>query len=368
MAVRRHFDPTRALQWGFVVLLSIAAAQVVWWILDEVWHTQKLHDALVAEYNLEVEVARTLLDRGTPATEVSDLFPQVVFSSGPERVAVDPRALAELEDDRIRRLRRIGWEGAFFLLVLVAAMAVLAQALHQDAQLRRRQQNFLAAVTHEFKSPLASIKLSAETLALRDPPPDKRRALVDRLLADIDRLDGMIGNILDTARLEEGRVQLQPERVSVASAVRALAEEIGPRAAAAGVSFTAEAGPGLEVQADPIALRTVLRNLVDNAIKATVANGGGSVSLRAEESGAFVKLVVRDSGVGFAANETNRLFEKFYRPGDELRRKTRGSGLGLYIVRRFVELEHGRVSAHSDGPGQGAVFTVLWPTPRGERA
>jgi len=368
VAVRRHFDPTRALQWGFVVLLSIAAAQVVWWILDEVWHTQKLHDALVAEYNLEVEVARTLLDRGTSATDVSDLFPQVVFSSGPERVAVDPRALAELEDDRIRRLRRIGWEGAFFLLVLVAAMAVLAQALHQDAQLRRRQQNFLAAVTHEFKSPLASIKLSAETLALRDPPPDKRRALVDRLLADIDRLDGMIGNILDAARLEEGRVQLQPERVSVASAVRALAEEIGPRAAAAGVSFTTEAGPGLEVQADPIALRTVLRNLVDNAIKATVANGGGSVSLRAEESGAFVKLVVRDSGVGFAANETNRLFEKFYRPGDELRRKTRGSGLGLYIVRRFVELEHGRVSAHSDGPGQGAVFTVLWPTPRGERA
>jgi signal transduction histidine kinase len=368
VAARRHFDPTRALQWGFVVLLSIAAAQVVWWILDEVWHTQKLHDALVAEYNLEVEVARTLLDRGTSATDVSDMFPQVVFSSGPERVAVNPMALAQLEDDRIRRLRRIGWEGAFFLLVLVAAMAVLAQALHQDAQLRRRQQNFLAAVTHEFKSPLASIKLSAETLALRDPPPEKRRALVDRLLADIDRMDAMIGNILDTARLEEGRVQLQPERVSVASAVRALADEIGPRAAAAGVSFTAEAGPELEVQADPIALRTVLRNLVDNAIKATVANGGGTVSLRAEEAGAFVKLVVRDTGVGFAANETNRLFEKFYRPGDELRRKTRGSGLGLYIVRRFVELEHGRVSAHSDGPGHGAVFTVLWPMPRGERA
>jgi signal transduction histidine kinase len=134
------------------------------------------------------------------------------------------------------------------------------------------------------------------------------------------------------------------------------------------VSFTAEAAPELEVQADPIALRTVLSNLVDNAIKATIANGGGTVTLRAEESGQFVKLVVRDSGVGFAANETNRLFEKFYRPGDELRRKTRGSGLGLYIVRRFVELEHGRVSAHSDGPGQGAVFTVLWPAPRGERA
>jgi len=368
VAARRHFDPTRALQWGFVVLLSIAAAQVVWWILDEVWHTQKLHDAIVAEYDLEVQVARTLLERGTPATDVSDMFPQVVFSSGPERVAVNPMALAQLEDDRIRRLRRIGWEGAFFLLVLVAAMAVLAQALHQDAQLRRRQQNFLAAVTHEFKSPLASIKLSAETLSLRDPPPDKRRVLVDRLLADVDRLEAMIGNILDTARLEEGRVQLKPERVSVGSAVQALADEVGPRAAAAGVTLDASAEPALEVQADPLALRTVLRNLVDNAIKATAAAGGGTVTVRAEEAGAFVRLVVRDTGVGFAARESNRLFEKFYRPGDELRRKTRGSGLGLYIVRRFVELEHGRVSAHSDGPGRGAEFTVLWPVPRGGRA
>ncbi len=247
-------------------------------------------------------------------------------------------------------------------------MAVLAQALHQDAQLRRRQQNFLAAVTHEFKSPLASIKLSAETLSLRDPPPDKRRVLVERLLADVDRLEAMIGNILDTARLEEGRVQLKPERVSVASAVRALAEEVGPRAAAAGVTLDASVEPALEVQADPLALRTVLRNLVDNAIKATAAAGGGTVTVRAEEAGGFVKLVVRDTGVGFAARESNQLFEKFYRPGDELRRKTRGSGLGLYIVRRFVELEHGRVSAHSDGPGRGAEFTVLWPVPRGGRA
>ncbi len=368
MGVRRRIDPTRALQWGFVVLLAIAAAQIVWWMMDEVRHTRSLHAALISEYEREVAAAGSLLDRGMPADEVSDLFPEVVFSSGPERVVVNPRAIARLEEDRARRLRRIGWEGAFFLLVLVAAMAVLAQALHQDAQLRRRQQNFLAAVTHEFKSPLASIKLSAETLALRDPPPDRRRALVERLLADVERLEAMIGNLLDTARLEEGRVHLKPERVPVAAAVHALSEEVGPRAASAGVSLQTAVGPGLEVLADPLALRTVLRNLVDNAIKATTAAGGGEVTVRAEDAGPFVRLVVADSGVGFEAKESHQLFQKFYRPGDELRRQTRGSGLGLYIVRRFVELEHGRVSAHSDGPGRGAVFTVLWPAPRGEQA
>lgn len=368
MGGRRRLDPTRALQWGFVVLLAIAAAQVVWWMWDEVRHTRSLHEALIGEYEREVTAAGMLLDRGMAATEVSGLFPEVVFSSGPERLAVNPGAIARLDEDRVRRLRRIGWEGAFFLLVLVAAMAVLAQALHQDAQLRRRQQNFLAAVTHEFKSPLASIKLSAETLSLRDPPPDRRRALIDRLLSDAERLEAMIGNLLDTARLEEGRVQLKPERVLVAGAVHALSEEVGPRAASAGVMLRIDVGPGLEVVADPLAFRTVLRNLVDNAIKASAAAGGGEVAVRAEEAGPFVQLVVADSGVGFEPKESSRLFQKFYRPGDELRRKTRGSGLGLYIVRRFVELEHGRVSAHSDGPGKGAVFTVLWPAPRGEQA
>lgn len=359
--MRRRFDLTRGLQIGFLVLLALCAAQMVYWVLDEVNHTTRLHAEITHLLTEQTQAAKLLLDAGVPADRIADLFPGVIFSSGPERVTIDPRALETLRLDRFHRMRRIGWEGAFFLVVMVAAMAVLAQALHRDAQLRRRQQNFLAAVTHEFKSPLAALRLSAETLDLRDPPPDQRRKLVGRLLEDINRLDTMIGNLLDTARLEEGRVRMQPQVLHLPEAVDASLSELSTRAAASGVELRRDIAAVPPVQADPLAVRTVLRNLIDNAIKATAAAGGGTVTVSLAGEGRFVKLEVKDTGIGFAPPEARRLFDKFYRPGDELRRRSPGSGLGLYIVRRFVELEQGRVTAASEGPGKGAAFTVLWP-------
>ncbi len=365
---RRRFalDPVRAFQVGFLALLAICAAQVVYWMIDEVVHTRRLTAQLTSRLDEQIQAARRLADLGVDPNEVDRLFPELTFSSGPERITVNPRILEDLQRERARRVNRYGWEGAFFLVVLVAAMGVIARALHQDWQLRRRQQNFLAAVTHEFKSPLASLRLAAETLALRDPPPPLRQKLVARLLEDLERLDGMIGNILDTARLDEGRVPLRPEAVPLAEAVRALFEEVGERAKAARVTLELDAPEELEARADPVAVRTVLRNLVDNAIKATAASGGGVVRVIGRAEGGAARVDVQDTGVGFPPGEADRLFEKFYRLGDELRRTSRGSGLGLYIVRRFVQLTGGHVGARSEGPGRGAVFTVLWPAPRAD--
>jgi signal transduction histidine kinase len=189
--------------------------------------------------------------------------------------------------------------------------------------------------------------------------------LIARILDDLQRLESMISNLLDTARLEEGRVQLRPERVSVAETARAVLEELTERACAAGTFFDNALPADLEAEADAVAVRTVLRNLMDNAIKATGAKGGGTIHLSGRRGNGVVRVEVRDDGVGFAPEEGPRLFEKFYRPGDELRRTSKGSGLGLYIVRRFVQLTGGRIAAHSDGPGKGAAFTVEWPVPRG---
>ena len=108
----------------------------------------------------------------------------------------------------------------------------------------------------------------------------------------------------------------------------------------------------------------MLRNLLDNAFHAVTDKGGGSVWIGAKRVNQFVQLVVRDDGVGFDPSESSHLFEKFYRPGHELRRKGSGQGLGLYIVRRFVELEKGRVHAFSEGIGKGATFEVWWPEAR----
>lgn len=364
MKIPFRLDSTRALQAGFLVLLAICAGQVVFWILDDVQHTRMLSERLMQQYRQEIAAAQRMVELGIDPNEVDRLFPELIFSSGPERITVNPQALSQLREDQRRRMYRYGWEGSFFIIVLVAAMAVIAHALRQDAELRRRQQNFLAAVTHEFKSPLASLRLSAETLALRDPPAPARQKIVQRVLDDLSRFETMIGNILDTARLEEGRVALRPERVVLAAAVRQVFEELGERARAGNVALESEIPGDLDVEADPVAVRTVLRNLVDNAVKATVANGGGRVHVVAHVEDAAAAIEVRDDGVGFAPDEAQKLFDKFYRPGDELRRTSSGSGLGLYIVRRFMQLTGGRVAARSDGPGKGATFTLRWPVAR----
>ena len=171
MTVRR--DPTQLMQIGFLALLSISAATVGWWMYDHV------------QYARSVE----------------------------QRFASDP-VVAEDSDARINRIL---WEGGFFLVVLIGGMAVLTRTLRHDAELRRRQQNFLAAVSHEFKSPLASIQLAAETLVLRSRDDDGKR-LGTRILEDGERLLRMIDNLLDTTRLEEGRQRLTPQLTNLHAA------------------------------------------------------------------------------------------------------------------------------------------------------
>ena len=123
------------------------------------------------------------------------------------------------DDDRFHRMNRYAWEGTFFLLVLIGAMSVVYAALREEHTLRRQQEDFLASASHELKSPLASLRLSAETMAMRDPPPRRRSELVQRLLSDLGRLDQMIANMLDASRLSRGSVRVSRERVDLAPLV-----------------------------------------------------------------------------------------------------------------------------------------------------
>ena len=184
-----------------------------------------------------------------------------------QRFASDP-AVAE---DSAARINRILWEGGFFLVVLIGGMAVLTRTLRHDAELRRRQQNFLAAVSHEFKSPLASIQLAAETLVLRSRDDDGKR-LGTRILEDGERLLRMIDNLLDTTRLEEGRQRLTPQLTNLARREhgrdrrdrRARARERRRRSRSRCRTIST-------LHVDPVVVETGLRNLLDNALKSCVA-------------------------------------------------------------------------------------------------
>jgi signal transduction histidine kinase len=315
MAPKR--DPSKLMQWGFLALLLISALTVGWWMFDH------------------VRYARSVEQR---------------FG------AADPAVIADGE----ARVNRVLWEGTFFLVVLFGGMAVLTRAIRHDAELRRRQQNFLAAVSHEFKSPLASIQLAAETLVLRSREADSQR-LGQRILEDGERLLRMIDNLLDTTRLEEGRFKLAPQPTELRGAAAAAAAAIAERARLSNVAVTLDAPEELRVTLDPAALETVLRNLLDNALKACVASGGRAIVVRTTRSGSGASLSVADDGLGFPPEEAAMIFEKFHRVGDELRRTMPGTGLGLYIVKRLVEISNGTIEAQSAGPGKGATITIRWP-------
>jgi signal transduction histidine kinase len=210
------------------------------------------------------------------------------------------------------------------------------------------------------------MQLTAETLALRDPPAERRQTLVQRLLADLERLGGLVSNLLEASRLQQATLPSNPERLDLhAVAAQAVDEWIG-RADQAGIEIVIEVPQGLEIEADPVGVRTVLRNLLGNALEASRLAGGERLELVGEHDDDRIRLRVRDDGVGFPPEEAQRLFEQFYRVGDEMRRKSPGTGLGLYIVRRFMDLERGRVWAESPGQGQGATLTVEWPRPQKE--
>ena len=163
-------------------------------------------------------------------------------------------------------------------------------------------------------------------------------------------------------------MDLRREPVEVAGAVARVAASLEERAKKERVTISADLPRGVYVLADPLALDVVMRNLLENAISAVAPVGGGTVTIEGRRIDGEVELIVRDSGVGFRPGDGMRMFEKFTRLHPGGGSSYFGTGLGLFIVRRLMQLAGGRVSAHSDGVGQGAQFVLAWPAAPAEAA
>jgi signal transduction histidine kinase len=190
---------------------------------------------------------------------------------------------------------------------------------------------------------------------------EQSRTLIDRMLSDLARMEAMVTQILESNRLERGRIDLKVEPIELGGAVGRVVSHMDERAAKEKITIAADIARGMYVMADPLALDVVVRNLLENAIAAVTPVGGGSISLTARRVNGEVELSVRDTGVGFRPADGARLFEKFTRLHPGGGSSYFGTGLGLYIVRRLMQLAGGRVSAHSEGVGQGAQFVLAWP-------
>jgi signal transduction histidine kinase len=350
---------TRVFQLTALALVVVAAVQVGWWLFDQRMNAM---DRVEAERNLyarQVDAAQAMLDSNISANRVRQLLPGVAVTNG--RATLAPEVDTLLLNQAHRRINQYVWEGAFFLIALAVCIGVIARALRAEAKVIQEQDNFLALVSHQFKTPLASLQLSLETMAMRTLSPDQARTLIDRMLSDLGRMEAMVTQILESVRLERGRVDLRREPLDLAGAVTRVVAQFEERAHKDNITISADIARGLYVLTDPLALDVVVRNLLENAIAAITPVGGGTIAFVARRSEQEIELAVRDSGVGFRPADGVRLFEKFTRLHPGGGSSYYGTGLGLFIVRRLMQLAGGRVSAHSEGVGQGAKFVLTWP-------
>ncbi len=260
-----------------------------------------------------------------------------------------------LREDLNNRWLMVAGEGAVFFLLLLIGINQTRKAFKKEFLLSRQQKNFLLSITHEFKSPLAAIKLSLQTIRKHRLDPERNRTLVDQSLRETDRIQELIENALTAAQLENHTFELNRVEFNltdlISEIVTAKVNQAGPRH-----RFTQRLDENVYFSGDPMALRSAVINLIENAEK--YAPPETEIATELIERDRSVVLRVSDEGTGIPDDEKEKVFDKFYRVENEETRQSRGTGLGLYIVRTVVELHRGRVTVKDRSPA-GSVFEII---------
>jgi len=270
------------------------------------------------------------------------------------------RSLAEKYSPELLK-RGADWiiltEGIVLLAAILAGVYVIFLFWQRQAALYRAQHSFVAQITHELKSPIASLRLHLETIRRRRIAPEKLAAFVNTMLADTSRLDILTSNLLTANRLEHKGYKLPLRPGDLSQLVQNYFRDIQYSLPRAG-RMDLDISPGLVVRMDTDSLETVFRNLLENAL--LYSDDSPRISIGLQPDGRWAHLSFCDRGRGIAADEQKKVFQMFYRvrtPG----RTVRGSGLGLFIVRGVVRLHKGKVWLESEGAGKGTRVHILLP-------
>jgi two-component system sensor histidine kinase SenX3 len=248
--------------------------------------------------------------------------------------------------------------GSILFLLLIAGLVLIFILLLREVRLNERQSNFMSAVTHELKTPVASLKLYLDTLQYRDLPEAQREDFYRTMRQDLDRLHATINNVLNAAMYTD-RPMVDPQPVDLAVLVPRAIDLTLARHQLPSSAIHYDGPASVHVIGDAMALETAVLNLLDNAVKYSKEQVDVQVQLLREAG--RVALTVHDHGIGMSRAHLRFVFNRFYRIGPEVRRNRTGTGLGLFIVKSVVKGHKGTVVADSPGLDRGATFTVTLP-------
>lgn len=274
-------------------------------------------------------------------------------------LGADPALVQMVHEQEIRRQIMVGSEGLFMLFLVGIGAWLIYRALVRAEELKFHQQNFLMAVTHELKTPLASIKIYLDSLESPKVAPEKKEGIVPRLRENTNRLEKLVENVLEAGRFERSGYHLNRERFNLSRLVEDSIVRFSKYPSEIPVRVKKHVfQEGIEIDGDRAALMRAIEAILENAL---MYNDKEAIELgiKLEQKNDRVSLSLSDNGTGLVRRDLSRIFDRFYRVGEEINHSRPGTGLGLYLCREIVRAHGGEISARSEGIGKGTEFTIL---------
>jgi len=249
-------------------------------------------------------------------------------------------------------------EGSIFIIVFLVGAFWLHRSIKRERKLQEQKKNFLLSVTHELKSPLASIKILLQTIQKRALTKQQTLDFIGKALNDIERLDDMVENMLLASKIDNRSYTFPKDKFSLSVLVDSIVNRLQITKCESNQQvIDAEIEPKIQITGDKFALTSVVTNLIENAIKYSGPCEIVGVKLFSKDGKVY--LQVADHGIGIAEHEKGRIFDKFYRVGSEDTRNTKGTGLGLFIVKEVLDKHQASIKVKDNRP-VGSIFEVVF--------
>jgi signal transduction histidine kinase len=265
------------------------------------------------------------------------------------------RLLQEIVDIKKRKTAQYIGEGVIFLLLILSGAVFIYRAVRRQFKSGQDQQNFMMAITHELKTPIAITKLNLETLLKRKLEDSQQQRLIQNTIQEANRLNALCNNMLLASQLEAGGHSVTKEEVDLSELTLSCVSDFKIRYPQR--LFKEEIAAEVYVMGDSVLLQMAINNLIDNALKYSPKESAITIVLRPQQK--QVSLMIIDEGKGIDLMEKKKIFEKFYRIGNKATKEAKGTGLGLYLTKK-IALQHGASIFVVDNTPNGSNFTILF--------
>lgn len=324
-ASRKSIKRTTVIYW---MLLIYIIAALAWWFIS----LEKQNARIASLQNQSINIEK---DSFTPA-QLSD------------------KAL-EIDKETKKNTWKYVAEGITFLILILIGAVFVYRSISRQLKIQLQQQNFMMAITHELKTPISVARLNLEILQKYNLDEVKKQKLIRTTLDETSRLDFLTNNILVAAQLESNNFKAEKEELDLTALLKDCIVQFSNRFSER--IFTEEIQNDTDIKGDTLLLQMLINNLLENATKYSSKETPISTTLKKTRSG--IELQIKDQGIGIDETEKDKIFNKFYRIGSEATRKTKGTGLGLYLCQKIARDHNGDIAVTNNVP-LGSIFTVTF--------